>query len=66
MDISLTNNILAIVVLERDKSRVEAGYAPVFYAEDEKELEYVAMLISRLTFSMAHDLGNGVYILVKH
>ncbi|MBM7623845.1 capping complex subunit for YIEGIA [Sporohalobacter salinus] len=66
MDVNLTNNILAIVTLKEDETRVDGGYAPVFYAEDEEELEYIAMIISRLTFSMAHNLGNGVYILVKH
>jgi len=66
MEVSLTNNILSIVTLKSNKDKVEGGGAPVFYVEDEEELEYVAMLISRLTLSMAHNLGNGVYILVKH
>ncbi|WP_018247554.1 capping complex subunit for YIEGIA [Orenia marismortui] len=64
MDIN--NFILAIVTLKEDKNKVEAGSAPVFYAEDDEELEYIAMMISRLTTSMVHDLGNGIYILVKH
>lgn len=66
MEVSLTNNILAVVTLKKDGNKVDGGGCPVFYAEDEEELEQIAMLLSRLTLSMAHDLGNGVYILVKH
>ncbi len=62
----ITDFILAIVTTERHQDKVEAGAAPLFYAQDKEELEYIAMLISRLTKSMAHDLGNGVYILIKH
>ncbi len=58
--------ILAIVITKDNQDKVESGSAPIFYAEDEEQLEYIAMLISRLTTSMVHDLGNGVYILVKH
>ncbi|MGM0501474.1 MAG: capping complex subunit for YIEGIA [Bacillota bacterium] len=64
MDIN--NFILAIVVTEKNKSKVNGGSTPVFYGENEEEVDYIAMLISRLTMSMAHDLGNGVYILIKH
>lgn len=64
MDIN--NYILAIVTLNEDKDKLANGSTPVFYAEDEEELEYITQLISRLTISMAHDLGNGVYILIKH
>jgi hypothetical protein len=66
MEVSLTNSILAIVVLKEVENKVKGGGAPVFYAEDEEELEYIAMLISRLTLSMVHNLGNGIYVLVKH
>ncbi|SJZ54347.1 capping complex subunit for YIEGIA [Selenihalanaerobacter shriftii] len=66
MEVSLTNNILAIVTLKNNENKVDGGGSPVFYVDDEEELEYVAMLISRLTLSMAHNLGNGVYILIKH
>jgi hypothetical protein len=58
--------ILAIVTTEEQQDLVESGSAPIFYARDEEELEYISMLLSRLTMSMAHDLGNGVYILIKH
>ncbi|GAB6136939.1 capping complex subunit for YIEGIA [Halanaerobaculum tunisiense] len=62
----ITDFILAIVTTKEEQDKVESGSAPIFYAADEEELEYIAMLISRLTKSMVHDLGNGVYILIKH
>lgn len=62
----ITDFILAVVTTEENRNRVEPGAAPIFYAQDEEELEYISMIISRLTKSMAHDLGNGIYILIKH
>ena len=62
----LNNYILAIVTTKADKPKVNSGSTPIFYASDQQEVNYIAMLISRLTMSMAHDLGNGVYILIKH
>ena len=62
----LNNYILAIVTQQKDKDKISSASAPIFYAESKEELEYIAQLISRLTISMVHDLGNGVYILIKH
>lgn len=64
MDIN--NYILAIITTKKNKNKVDSGATPVFYADNKEELEYIAQLISRLTISMVHDLGNGVYILIKH
>ncbi len=57
--------IIAIVTTSDNRDKV-AGNVPIIFAEDQSELEYVAMLISRITVSMVHDLGNGVRLLVKH
>ncbi len=62
----LNNFILAIVAQKDNKDKVDNGATPIFYGEDEEEVEYISMLISRLTMSMVHDLGNGIYILIKH
>ncbi|MFO7819953.1 MAG: hypothetical protein R6V17_06910 [Halanaerobacter sp.] len=64
MDIN--NYILAIVTTQQNKNKIASGSTPVFYAKNREELEYIAGLISRLTISMVHDLGNGIYILIKH
>jgi hypothetical protein len=39
---------------------------PVFYAEDEEERATMATILSRVLEAVAHDMGNGVYIIVKH
>ena len=62
----INNNILAIVTLKEEKEKVRGGGSPIFYGEDEEEVEYLSMLIARITDSMVHDLGNGINILVKH
>ena len=39
---------------------------PVFYAQSEEERALMATILSRVLEAVAHDMGNGVYILVKH
>ncbi len=57
--------IIAVVTTKENRKRV-GGSIITFFTEDEEEMEYVATLISRITVSMVHDLGNGVYLVVKH
>lgn len=65
LEIGLKETILAVVT--RDKSTVSpGGGAPVFYVNNEEELEKVAMYISRVTTGMVHDLENGTYLIIKH
>lgn len=47
------------------KERV-GGSAPIFYVENFQELEKVALYLARIFMGAVHDLGNGVYIIVKH
>ncbi|AZR72758.1 hypothetical protein BBF96_04735 [Anoxybacter fermentans] len=65
MDTSLNNVILAVVVMN-DKVKKVSGGAPIFIAENEKELEKISMLISRVTMSMVHEISDGIRIIVKH
>ncbi len=62
---SNNNSILAVIVQKENKEKV-AGGVPIFYTEDERELEEISMLLARLTLGMVHDLGNGVKIIMKH
>jgi len=64
-NVAMIENVIAVITI--DKDRVEpGGAAPVFYASDENEMEKLALYISRITLGMAHDLENGVCIIVKH
>ena len=63
---SLTNNIIAIVINKKNKDKVGESGAPVFYTDNNQELEQISMLLARLTLGMVHDLGNGVKVIIKH
>lgn len=64
MEIALNKYILAVVTVDRDK--VAGGSIPVFYCRDNEEKELIASNLTRITNGMVHDLGNGVYIIVRH
>lgn len=63
MKASLSKYILAVITL--DKTLVGGG-APIFVARDRTEQDRIATYLARITEAVAHDLENGVYILVKH
>ena len=64
MDIGLNEYTLAIVTL--DKNMKNGGGCPIFYANDEKDLQNKALLMSKCVGGMVHDLTNGTLIIVKH
>jgi hypothetical protein len=64
MDTGIKEAILAIVTTDRE--RVIHSSAPTFFAGDDEERERVALLISKITLGMVHDLENGCSIIVKH
>lgn len=64
MDIGIKDQIIAIVTT--DRSRIATTTVPVFYAHSDEEKEKIALLVSKITMSMVHDLENGSYVIVKH
>ncbi len=63
MKTAISKYILAVVTL--DETLVGGG-APIFVAGDQEEQDRIATYLARITGAVAHDLENGVYILVKH
>lgn len=57
------SRILAVVSLNRDKV---GGGAPIFYVQNEEELQQTAFSLEKILDAMAHDLQNGTMILVNH
>lgn len=53
--------MFAVVTTKKDA--VSSGMAPIFYAEDEKERDRIAMWMCRISNATVHDLHNGVLIL---
>lgn len=64
MDIGIRDAILAIVTTNKDV--VEGGSVPVFYAKNREEMEHIALMISKVTLAMIHDLENDCFVIVKH
>ena len=63
--ISETNKILAIVTYKKNKNKV-AGGAPIFFVNNEKELENRSMLLARITLGMVHDIGDSIKVIISH
>ncbi|SMB94435.1 hypothetical protein SAMN00017405_0207 [Desulfonispora thiosulfatigenes DSM 11270] len=63
MEVALTEQILAIITLDKDKVN---GNVPTFFVNDENEAEHTSLLLSKVLKGMVHDLENGVFIIVKH
>ncbi|MBF8982225.1 hypothetical protein IZY60_01605 [Lutibacter sp. B2] len=64
MDYGIKDSIIAIITT--DRSMISTTTVPVFYASTEEEKERVALLVSKVTTGMVHDLENGSYVIVKH
>ena len=62
MDVTISKLILAVVTTE-DKP---VGGVPTFYAKSEDERARMSTILSRVLEAVAHDMGNGIYIIVKH
>lgn len=63
-NMNLTEYTLAIVTT--DKNMQHGGGCPIFYANDEKDLQHKAMLMAKSVGGMVHDMTNGTLIIVKH
>ena len=59
-------NEYTLAIVTTDKEMKVIGGCPIFYAEDENELQNKAMLISKCVGGMVHDMTNGTLIVVKH
>jgi len=64
MEIGIKDFIIAIITTNRDF--VDSSTAPLFIAENEEDKERIALLVSKTTMGMVHDIGHGTYIIVKH
>jgi hypothetical protein len=57
------NNLMAVVTINKE---AVGGNIPIFFAATEEEQAKIAGILSQVLRAMVHDLGSGVYILVKH
>ncbi len=54
-----------IAVVTIDDTYIK-GDIPIFFAKTEEEQARVAQTLAKIMQAMVHDLGNGVYVIVKH
>ncbi|MFR3071562.1 MAG: capping complex subunit for YIEGIA [Paeniclostridium sp.] len=52
-----------MVTINKD---MKSSIFPVFYAENEKELQDRALIISKTMGGMVHDVLKGTLIIVRH
>ncbi len=63
MKVMAAQQILAVVTMHKDQV---AGQAPIFFVDNQVELEKIALYLARILMAAVHDLDNETYILVKH
>ncbi|MEF9992574.1 MAG: hypothetical protein RRZ84_08690 [Romboutsia sp.] len=64
MNIGITEFTIAIITT--DQNVKNGGGCPIFYVNDNKELQKKAMLMAKSVGGMVHDLTGGTLIIVKH
>lgn len=60
---TIENMILAIVTTKPEKV---GGSSPIFYAIDAHELQNLAFRLEKILDGIAHEVGPGIMIVVRH
>ena len=55
--------LMAVVTVNKE---AVSGDVPVFHASSGDEQAKIATTLAKVLKGMVHDVGNGVYIIVKH
>ena len=64
-DVTVRPGEWVLAVLTVDRRRVGGG-APIFYADDEEELQHMALLFSRFCKASAHEVAPGTLLILRH
>ena len=59
-------NSATLALITTDKNMNTAGGCPVFYANNEEELQKRAMLFAKCVNGMVHQITDEVLIVVRH
>ena len=57
------DELLAVVTINKDRV---GGDIPIFFASSPEDQNATANTLARILKAMVHDIGDGVYIIVKH
>lgn len=64
---AISKAIVATIVLKDRADKVlGGGLGPVFLAQDIDEQQKICLYLSRILEGVAHDLENGVMVVVRH
>lgn len=63
-DIGINSYTLAIITT--DKSMNTSGGCPIFYANNDDDLQKKALLMAKCVDGMVHQISDEVLIVVKH
>ncbi|MGL5330802.1 MAG: capping complex subunit for YIEGIA [Peptostreptococcaceae bacterium] len=59
-------NEYTLAVLTTNKNMCPVGGCPIFYADDDKDLQKKALLMSKCVSGMVHQIEKDTLIIVKH
>jgi hypothetical protein len=54
-----------VAIVATDKEQI-AGGAPMFFVDSQEELMKLSFSLEKIMDANAHDLGNGLMIIVDH
>ena len=63
-DIGINSYTLAIITT--DKNMNTSGGCPIFYANDDNDLQKKSLLMAKCVDGMVHQISDEVLIVVKH
>lgn len=66
MGMNVGVNDYTLGIITTDKNMKNIGGCPLFYANDEQDLQKKAMLMAKSVGGMVHELDKGILIIVKH
>ncbi|MGL5314878.1 MAG: capping complex subunit for YIEGIA [Peptostreptococcaceae bacterium] len=66
MGINIGITEYSLAVLTTDKNMQIGGGCPIFYADDNKDLQKKAMLMAKCVGGMVHAISDNTLIIVKH
>lgn len=59
-------NSYTLAVITTDKNMNVVGGCPIFYANDDDDLQNKAMLMAKCVDGMVHQISDEVLIVVRH
>lgn len=59
-------NSYTLAVITTDKNMNTVGGCPIFYANDDDDLQSKAMLMAKCVDGMVHQISDEVLIVVRH